>query len=397
MKKHLNRLAAVAKRHTYFTVGILLLAIILIGGGAYASYDRILTSRDCTKLEKFDFFDNSCYFECDSDAECEALSKKVEDELNKRFAGSKTIGKTEKKPTAPAQQPAAAPQPQKTDGPLFDKASTGSETNGTVYTVQSDGSLRPQPTAEHQALWALFTKIISVSGAVKSIASFEVYTNANDSSAASVWRSQDPMKWHMNVNQAYQSNRADLVHTLVHEYGHVITLSGNQVAVAGSCPRLQLSEGCATQSSYIQGFYDKFWKKYGNVSIQSTVYAFHQQGPADEESQYPDDQYYGQQEPPAMDPSPAPRTPQSAEETPGPSRGDPNEFVTEYAATNIGEDMAETFAYFVLRPKPSSSAIKDQKIQYYYQFSELVSLRDRMRAAIGNDVLQRNRIVQQKH
>jgi hypothetical protein len=247
----------------------------------------------------------------------------------------------------------------------------------------------------------LFTKIVSVQNVTKSIASFEVYTNASDSSAAAVWRSQNPMKWHMNVNQAYQSNRADLVHTLVHEYGHVATLSGNQVAPANTCVRLQLAEGCATQGSYIQGFYEKYWKKYGAVSMVRTVHANHDGTPADQDSQYPADQYNdGQQPSPTPPPtSPALQEPQqqpSSEPSETRGSGDPNEFVTEYAATNIGEDMAETFAYFVLRPKPSGSAVKDQKILYYYQFGELVSLRDRMRAAIGNDVLQRNRIVQQK-
>ena len=40
--------------------------------------------------------------------------------------------------------------------------------------------------------------------------------------------------------------------------------------------------------------------------------------------------------------------------------------------------MAETWAYFVLNPKPPADSIAHRKILFYYSFPELVGLRDRI-------------------
>lgn len=315
--------------------------LLFIGLGlAGFSLSRLGGNDDCTSVEKFDFWRNECFFECDSDEECATLSQKVDQELNEAYKDSKYVG-NEKLATKPsADRPTGPSTGVKPDGgTLYNAQTTGSETKGAIYTVQSDASLQPNPSAEHSELWSLFVGIIGKQTAIKSIASFEVYSNDQDTSAASVWRSQNPYKWHMNLNAAYKDDKKDLVHTLVHEYGHVVTLSGNQVSeVDGACPRLQLAEGCASQGSYIQKFYAKFWEPNGDN---------------------PDQQ----------------------------SKGDSSEFVSEYASSNLGEDMAESWAYFVLRAKPVGDEVREDKVRFFYDFPELVSLRDRLRAAIGNDLV----------
>jgi hypothetical protein len=59
------------------------------------------------------------------------------------------------------------------------------------------------------------------------------------------------------------------------------------------------------------------------------------------------------------------------------------QFVTEYAATNPSEDFAESFMVFVLKEKPAKSTAdfihKDQKILFFYDFPELVEIRDFIR------------------
>ena len=55
-------------------------------------------------------------------------------------------------------------------------------------------------------------------------------------------------------------------------------------------------------------------------------------------------------------------------------------FVTPYAATDQAEDIAESFTNFVLRDKPTSNTtLKDQKVNFFYQFSELVNMRQQLR------------------
>ena len=54
-------------------------------------------------------------------------------------------------------------------------------------------------------------------------------------------------------------------------------------------------------------------------------------------------------------------------------------FVTEYAATNPGEDIAESFTIFVTKPKPTGTEIKDKKVLFFYGYPEMVELREEIR------------------
>ena len=60
------------------------------------------------------------------------------------------------------------------------------------------------------------------------------------------------------------------------------------------------------------------------------------------------------------------------------------QFVTEYAASNPSEDLAESFTAFVLQEKPTKSTVdfihSDQKIRFFYDFPELVEMRDFIRS-----------------
>ena len=56
----------------------------------------------------------------------------------------------------------------------------------------------------------------------------------------------------------------------------------------------------------------------------------------------------------------------------------PEQFTREYAATNIHEDLAESFEHFVLEPKPSGDGVVEQKIRFFYDFPELIELRQTM-------------------
>jgi hypothetical protein len=59
-------------------------------------------------------------------------------------------------------------------------------------------------------------------------------------------------------------------------------------------------------------------------------------------------------------------------------------FVTQYAATSPTEDIAESFTSFVLQRKPSvAEDIGDEKILFFYQYPELISARERIRASVA--------------
>jgi hypothetical protein len=55
------------------------------------------------------------------------------------------------------------------------------------------------------------------------------------------------------------------------------------------------------------------------------------------------------------------------------------DFVTQYAATSPTEDMVESFVQFVTQDKPSGALTKFEKVRFFYQYPELVSLRTQLR------------------
>ncbi|MGL4337842.1 MAG: hypothetical protein ACRCST_13195 [Turicibacter sp.] len=56
-----------------------------------------------------------------------------------------------------------------------------------------------------------------------------------------------------------------------------------------------------------------------------------------------------------------------------------DDFITPYASTNPVEDISESFVHFVLDDKPKGSLIKDKKIQFFYNYDNLVTLRTEIR------------------
>ena len=57
-----------------------------------------------------------------------------------------------------------------------------------------------------------------------------------------------------------------------------------------------------------------------------------------------------------------------------------DQFVTDYAATNPVEDLAETFTAFVLEERPTGTTIATQKVELLWGDPEMVALRDEIRA-----------------
>jgi hypothetical protein len=56
--------------------------------------------------------------------------------------------------------------------------------------------------------------------------------------------------------------------------------------------------------------------------------------------------------------------------------------VTDYASTNPGEDIAETFTYFVLGKKPEYTTIANQKVLQLYEYPELIHLKNLIQGRI---------------
>lgn len=225
--------------------------------------------------------------------------------------------------------------------------------SGNLESFQND-------TATQEMVWNYYTAMIPAD-ARELLVSYKVVTDGQGGSLAAVEQSpNDPNSWVLNVDLADTKDLRDLTYTLIHEYGHLLTLNETQLdinedifynpdddglyyAAEESCSTYFPGEGCAKSSSYIYLFYREFWADiYDEWSETQYI--------EDDDAYYEalDDFYYKYQD----------------------------RFVTDYAATNVGEDIAEAWTFFVISEKPVGSTIAEEKILFFYQFPELVALRE---------------------
>lgn len=139
------------------------------------------------------------------------------------------------------------------------------------------------------------------------------------------------------------------VHTVAHEFFHLQSLDQSQLdpsTASASCDGVYADGlGCAKPSSYLLAFYNKFWKEGNKDPNISATY-------------------------------------------------DPEAFVSRYASTNIREDIAESFANFVFLSRPTSAdLVRCAKVDFFYDYAELVSIRTEIRKNFEKFGLENDRLI----
>ncbi|MCU1579628.1 MAG: hypothetical protein JWP19_1832 [Rhodoglobus sp.] len=241
---------------------------------------------------------------------------------------------------------AASSQGAASGGPATEK----DDDFGTVklYSVLDDSTLDPRPDGLTQHVWDTFVRVTTPDFASSVMTQYRVGDAPKSDTLAYVYQDDDPHYWILAANLATSKNDADLIATLVHEYAHILTLDGTQMdQAAHSCATLDLSEGCAHDDSYLWAFDEQFWSAYtGAPAVDNAdadvAYAF----------------YLAHQD----------------------------DFVSDYAATNVVEDIAESFMTFVLEDQPGGDSVVAQKLEFFWQHPELVAIRDRIRGEFATDL-----------
>ncbi|MFN8381004.1 MAG: hypothetical protein U0V02_03635 [Anaerolineales bacterium] len=237
---------------------------------------------------------------------------------------------------------------------------SGDELINPFYTtVSSNLQTEQDDTQTHQKIWDYFRAIIP-SDQRSVISEYAIITDGQGGTLASVSQTySDPDLWSLQVDIADTANYYDLTYTLVHEFGHLLTLGPNQVPPSlavfnnpeddniyldevSACPNYFPGEGCAKVDSYINSYYNQFWvdiyDEWNEINLEE-----------DEDAYYDKlDAFYFKYS---------------------------DQFATSYAATNPEEDIAEAWAFFVFSPKPTGGTIAEEKILFFYQYPELVELR----------------------
>ena len=123
-----------------------------------------------------------------------------------------------------------------------------------------------------------------------------------------------------------------LTYTILHEYGHVLLEDETQV---------DLTRGTSThdpaafvEGSFRKGFYDAFWSGLGDTGV-------------------------------------------------GDYEANPTHYVSRYGANYFHEDIADTFAVFVLGGQPQGDTVAEEKLRFFWADPDMVSLRTAIRENLG--------------
>ena len=216
-----------------------------------------------------------------------------------------------------------------------------------VYEIDANASLSPTPSGPADDIWTMFVGVVTEPVAADTFSSYSVGDSTDSDTMAYVSRDvDDPSRWMLVANAAYADDSDTLLQTLIHEYAHVLSLNVGQVPEASvDCETVELSEGCALPTSFIYAFQVDFWDAYGvdapgpDNDDADVAYAFYE---AHEE-----------------------------------------DFVSDYAATNVTEDFAESFAAFVLEAEPDSDSPLAQKLEFFWNVPEFVQIRAHITEQFG--------------
>jgi hypothetical protein len=346
----------------YLPLTILLAFGLLAGCGVS---DWVETAEDCLPGEVYDPNDGLCYVEveCDSDEACQEEGDGLADLI---------LG-------------AAGTLLDVAMDPGVDGWEELNEVALITYQVDGDRLYDPQPAdgaedqtamqddqAMHQELWAYFAGLIPLSER-RMITRYVVFTDGPEETLAMVEPDpEDPTRWTLAIDPADAGDREELTYTLIHEFGHLLTLDERQVPpdldlaqdpenedlyqeAAEACPHYFPGEGCSAAESYINAFFERFWidryEEWLEIDAEE-----------DEDTRLDlMDQFYQDYQ---------------------------DEFVTDYAATNPEEDIAEAWTLFVLQPKPAGDTIAEEKVLFFYDYPELVKLRAEIAARVYSHLRQ---------
>lgn len=214
------------------------------------------------------------------------------------------------------------------------------------YPVAASLLTYQQDAGRHQEMWDFVTRLLPDNSRGK-LVEFEVFHGGGellgyvapvDANDLSRWR------FALAIDAAGDLSGIDFealfTFVTLHEYGHVLTLNNEQIDATvdfTNCNHYHTGEGCAQPNAYINRLVELGWTDIINEH--------------DEDN--PDATYDNHRD----------------------------RFVSRYAATNPGEDIAEVFSFFITGDRPAGNQLSDRKIKLLYEFPELVNLRDQVRAA----------------
>jgi hypothetical protein len=209
------------------------------------------------------------------------------------------------------------------------------------YQVQGDSIilLEGDPEPWHDAAWQRWVELVPASARWR-VGKFDAINGDSEGQVEPF--SDSLLVWSLRIAELDDRVR-DIA--LIHELGHLVSLGPTEVipatdpSVEEECVTYFSVEGCAIPGQVFERFVTTFWdvdEGWGGSAAAA-------------EERY---------------------------------RKHPGSYVTAYAATNPGEDIAETFVFFIYQLPPTGTTVADEKIALLWEFPELVELRQWVRRAL---------------
>lgn len=343
-----------------------------------------LQAEDCLEGESYDPTTHSCYIDCADDAECLALAEDIYQGLDIYFAED-FVGYNDHDLLASDTGITLARYAldEQLNLQELELASTDNTADDTANNAIDEASRAAYNNPQrHQEIWQFIRHILPAHYLQNDVKEFRIFSDGEDNILAFVAPLVDkPESWQISIDIADAGTEEaldgvvgikDFVHTIIHEFAHILTLEDEQVPpdnslasqdsdnslasqeispVEANCSTFYTGEGCARASSYINLFYERFW-----LDIYPAYDALVNAAETEEEYYDKAVEFYEDHQ---------------------------QHFVSEYAASNVGEDIAETFTFFVLKDKPTGASIAEQKVLFMYEFPELVELRQHIRGQLA--------------
>lgn len=223
------------------------------------------------------------------------------------------------------------------------------------YRIQPDGSLIPSLSGkgiqygswseeELLALWD-YTVALLPEGAFQDFARLSLFTDGEGETMAYVYAMDARgARWQIALDPADADDGGIFTETILHEYFHYLSLNQDQVTYTSRQTVDTYNEPgmVSTPGSYIDDFYQAFWTDYLDDCLSCEV------DTANFFLRHYDD------------------------------------FIGAYASTDPSEDICESFTFFVLYPRyQDPEDIWEQKLEFFYDYPELVSFRETVRNNLG--------------
>jgi hypothetical protein len=212
----------------------------------------------------------------------------------------------------------------------------------------------------HKAIWEYIVSIIPEEQR-GFVSAFSIFTDGRGKHLGAVSPTfSEPELWTLDVDILDAESYYDLTYTVLHEQGHLLTLNAEQVPPSkaifafpenetvyqqedDACQEYFTGQGCSKPESYMNQFFTRFWQGY----LYEEWEQIDREEDRDTRAIMIDDFYETYQD----------------------------QFLTEYAASDPIEDIAESWTFFLLSPKPELNSIANEKILFFYEYPELVQLR----------------------